>query len=516
MRLRPWIVLLSLAVLPAIVFAEDAQAPLPGWEDLTAEWETLGPPNGTLMISGGTYSPTEFARFLDLAGGRNAPVVLIPTARPEYATQADYRGLDYLKEAGATNVTVLHTMDRKEADSEAFVAPLREARGVWFSGGDQTHLGRAYVYTRVHTEILRLLDRGGVVGGNSAGASIQGSALYGGGKAGLPIGLGLIRNSAIGQHFFRRNRHHGLTPHLLRNADLLGFGIDEWATLVVHGNEIKLVGRSKAAVADARRPGWPGQEPYRCMVPGDRYQMDTRTLVHKQVWPASDYWRNAHRPWSDPAEDWPTWGPPRGRVLLSGGADDAPALQRFVDLSGGPEARIVVVPTASLVEDDPAGPTCAALRALGATNLTVLDAPDRRDAQSVAFTAPLRDASGVWFCDGEPWRLAEAYRHTLFHYELYQLLERGGVVAAEGDSTRALPSRLFRGGYNWDDGLALVREAAADNRLPGGALAKDFAAYLDEHPHASGIALEPGAVVVIEGDACTTGGTGRAVVRDRK
>ncbi|MBE7558191.1 cyanophycinase [bacterium] len=267
------------------------QEPMPGWLDLTARWETLGPPRGTLMICGGVYHVSDFARFLALAGGPDARIVLIPTARPDYAARADFTAPHELRKAGARHVVVLHTMDRAQADSDAFVAPLREASGVWFSGGDQKHLGRVYVHTRAHTEILRLLDRGGVVGGNSAGASIQGSYLYGGGRE-LPDGLGLVRESVIGQHYFRRNRHDSLTSYLARRPELLGLGIGEWAGVQVRGDEMEVFGRGKVAVADASAAGWP-ELPYRELVAGDQYRLGARAATHQQVWAASDHWRSA-------------------------------------------------------------------------------------------------------------------------------------------------------------------------------------------------------------------------------
>jgi cyanophycinase-like exopeptidase len=82
-----------------------------------------------------------------------------------------------LMEAGALRLEVLHTRDRAVADSDAFVAPLREARGVWFGGGRQWRLADAYLRTRTHAALDELLARGGVIGGTSAGATIQGSYL---------------------------------------------------------------------------------------------------------------------------------------------------------------------------------------------------------------------------------------------------------------------------------------------------------------------------------------------------
>ena len=107
-------------------------------------------------------------RFIDLAGGPDAPIVIIPTAGEADDEYGEYwSGLKQWRENGANRLTVLHTRDRKVADSEAFVKPIREARGVFFGGGRQWRLVDSYLDTLVHGELTRLLQRGGVIGGSS-------------------------------------------------------------------------------------------------------------------------------------------------------------------------------------------------------------------------------------------------------------------------------------------------------------------------------------------------------------
>src|SRR5437667_6333941 len=108
-----------------------------------------GHPKGALIAAGGGgLGPEVMKRFIDLAGGPDAPIVFIPTANgadPQPANQAE---ANILRKAGAKNVTVLHTVDRKVADSKAFVEPLRKAHGIWIGGGRQWHLVDSYLKTR--------------------------------------------------------------------------------------------------------------------------------------------------------------------------------------------------------------------------------------------------------------------------------------------------------------------------------------------------------------------------------
>ena len=125
--------------------------------------QEIGPANGALVLVGGAMrDPVIVERFLALAGGDDAPVVVIPTAGGEDTYDQSWPGLRAFTNAGATDVTVMHTTDRDVANSESFVAQLRRARGVWFGGGRQWRLVDAYLDTKVHHEIQGVLDRGGV------------------------------------------------------------------------------------------------------------------------------------------------------------------------------------------------------------------------------------------------------------------------------------------------------------------------------------------------------------------
>ena len=129
-----------------------------------------GPEKGTLIIAGGgILGPEVLGRFIKLAGGPSAEIVVIPTAGGDANYGTNCTCLKIFKELGATNLTVLHTANRTEADSDAFVAPLKRANGVWVVGGRQWHLVDSYSGTKTETEIKNLLARGGVAGARRLG-----------------------------------------------------------------------------------------------------------------------------------------------------------------------------------------------------------------------------------------------------------------------------------------------------------------------------------------------------------
>ncbi len=248
-----------------------------------SEAQTTGPSNGSLVIVGGAMrDPGIIQRFLDLAGGADAPIVVIPTAGGRDDYDEFYLGLRAWRAQGATNLKVLHTNDRAEADSEAFVQAIREANGVWFPGGRQWRLADSYLDTKTEEELWNLLERGGVIGGSSAGATPLGSYLVRGDTRTNEImmgdhveGFGFLTNSAIDQHLLRRNRQFDLIEVIQTHPELLGIGLDENTAIVVTGNEFEVIGESYVAIFDNQRMiGDHGF--FYFLSPGDRFDLVTR------------------------------------------------------------------------------------------------------------------------------------------------------------------------------------------------------------------------------------------------
>ena len=219
--------------------------------------EVSGPENGSLVIvGGGRLSNNIIEKFIELAGGKDAPIVVIPTAagRNSY----DERSASFLKRNGATNVTVLHTSDPKEANTDAFVAPLKNAKGVWFGGGRQWRLVDSYKDTKAEKLFWEVLKRGGVIGGSSAGATIQGSYLARGDTKNNQImmgdheiGFGFLKNVAIDQHVLARNRQFDLFTILKKKPELLGIGIDENTAVIVQNDTFEVLGASYVLMYDS-------------------------------------------------------------------------------------------------------------------------------------------------------------------------------------------------------------------------------------------------------------------------
>ncbi len=239
----------------------------------------VGPPAGKLLVVGGGNMAKLWSVFLEMAGGKDVPIVVIPTAN-ETVKEPD-AAVVALKAAGATNVTQLHTKDRKLADSEEFTAPLRAAKAVWITGGRQWRLVDSYLGTRTHKELMALLARGGTIGGSSAGASIQASYLVRGAPSGNTImmspgheeGFGFLRNTAVDQHVNTRERSTDIVPVLKAHPTLLGVGLDESTAMKITGDRCEIVGAGKA-----RFFATPDSAPVE-LVAGGKYDLAKRVEV---------------------------------------------------------------------------------------------------------------------------------------------------------------------------------------------------------------------------------------------
>lgn len=249
----------------------------------SASAQQIGPENGTLIVAGGALSdPAVFRQFVELAGGPSAPIVIIPTAGGGESYDQYFGGRRRFEEAGARDITILHTYDPEVADTDAFVEPLLEARGVWFTGGRQWRLADSYLDTKTHEALWGVLERGGVIGGSSAGASIQGSYLVRGDTrtntimmGDHEVGLGFLKGVGIDQHLLRRNRQFDLIEVIRAKPELLGIGIDENTAIVVRGDRFEVVGQSYAVIYDANATLDSGGLFY-FLAPGDQFDMAAR------------------------------------------------------------------------------------------------------------------------------------------------------------------------------------------------------------------------------------------------
>lgn len=233
----------SLSLLLAIMLSLfSAAAAVAG--DSPAEGENE--PGNLMILGGGKIAPEARDRFFQLAGGKAARIVLIPTAseevdRPEFME----RFLAPWKQYAPESLIILHADDRRTADKLDFVRPLQQATGVWIGGGVQTRLTSRYLHTRVEAELRGVRSRGGVLAGTSAGAAIMTRAMIADGmkRPVMAEGFDFFRGAIVDQHFAQRYRMTRLSSAVRMNPHRFGVGIDEETGLLVSGDKGTVIGR---------------------------------------------------------------------------------------------------------------------------------------------------------------------------------------------------------------------------------------------------------------------------------
>jgi cyanophycinase len=258
---------------------------------------TIGPQNGWLVLHGGGTNKENGVehRFAQLAGGAKANIVIVLTPidleslTPDVLTK--YKAW-WSTEYGVANVTFMDTRDRRVADTDAFVAPLRNATGVWITGGHLQNLLDVYLGTKTAREIAAVADRGGVIGGSSAGAMIQGSFLINVTKTpgGLQItrtkmfldtknlaGFGILKNVTVYPHLDAREAEKDVSQVIAHYPDLLGIGLDEGAGAIVHNDQLEVIGAGHVAIFDAHNPS---RNKIQTLSVGQKFDLKKRTPVN--------------------------------------------------------------------------------------------------------------------------------------------------------------------------------------------------------------------------------------------
>ena len=249
-----------------------------------AETKPTHLPHGSLVIVGGGVTDPIAERFLELAGGYEQPIVVLPTA---VANPRGSRDADHFRRLGARDVTVLKQRLRPEVESKTYLQTLARARGLWFSGGRQWRFVDAYQGTLAYDAFHAVLQRGGVIGGSSAGASIQADYLARGNPLGnrdiiargYERGFGFLPGTAIDQHFAQRKRFADMTRLTQTYPQLLGIGIDEQTALVVEGDVGEVLGKNSVHFYNRRAPVAPEQPDYVRVAPGGRYDLGRRRAL---------------------------------------------------------------------------------------------------------------------------------------------------------------------------------------------------------------------------------------------
>jgi len=207
-----------------------------------------------IVVGGGATVPEITARALELGGGKNAIVAVLPQSSAE--PDAGDASVKMWLEAGAAEAAKVSFTDR-----DAAAAFVKRATLIWMPGGDQNRFMKAIAGTGLD-EIIRQRHAAGVaVGGTSAGAAVLAEHMFTGdadlksltsAATVIAPGLSLWRDALIDQHFLKRQRDNRLISAVFDHPTLIGVGIDESTAVIVRGRSLEVIGRSSVVIVDPR------------------------------------------------------------------------------------------------------------------------------------------------------------------------------------------------------------------------------------------------------------------------
>jgi cyanophycinase len=215
---------------------------------------------GALIIIGGGEDKDGRRTILKEVAGRvrngHLVVATVASHEPQGYFEDYERAFDGL---GVGKLTELYIHDRAEASETHNIKLIENADGVYFTGGDQLRITSQLGDTPVERALWHLYERGGLVAGTSAGASVMSETMLVGGKGGesalvgdvrMSPGLGFMPDITIDQHFAERGRLGRLLECVAQNPRVLGIGIDEDTAIVVEDDEASVIGRGAVYIID--------------------------------------------------------------------------------------------------------------------------------------------------------------------------------------------------------------------------------------------------------------------------
>jgi cyanophycinase len=473
-------------------------------------------PNGTLCLVGGG-DVTDAIRSVFTRRGKpraqRSQLVVIPTASIDAESESDTTWKEPWLESGFDDITVVHTRDRVTAESDEFAGQFDAATAVWITGGDQRRLGETYAGTATEAALQKVIERGGIVGGTSAGAAFASRIMIAGGTAEptLSTGADLLPNAIIDQHFSQRNRSTRLAAATSQNPEAVGLGIDESTAVFFSGRSMLILGSGNVHVNFAATEHHDVMS--ETLRPGQR-NLDWHTIVRTQR-------ERMRTPF--PADLRPRPSVAKGSLLIVGGGRMSGELwSSFFELAGGESARVVVFPTAvpNATEQSFEG---SMLRRMGVEKLTVLPAIDYETVSSEAFLATLDDATGIWFSGGRQWRFVDAYENTGAVAAMHRVLERGGVIGGSSAGASIQGDMMMRGapignqimvqdgyrrGFGFFPGVGIDQHFSQRGRFA------DLESATDEFPSVLGIGIDESTALVVQKSTARVIGAGNAFFYD--
>ena len=228
--------------------------------------------------------------FLTRAGGSEATIAIIPSASREPTIIGD-RYQRIFGDMGARYLKVLDIRDRAQGEDPYFQEYIEECTGVFLTGGDQLRLCGLLADTPLMERVRQRVQLGEIsLAGTSAGAAVMGHHMIAGGSSGespnralvdMAMGLGIIPEVVIDQHFHNRNRMARLLSAMTNHPERLGVGIDEdTCAMFTRDGQLQVIGTGTVTIVDAREMSHTNQAQVGATAPLSLHNLKVHILCH--------------------------------------------------------------------------------------------------------------------------------------------------------------------------------------------------------------------------------------------
>ncbi len=229
--------------------------------------------NAILVVGGAedkVHGKEILQTFFQRSGGSNAIIAIVPSASREPTVIGD-RYHQIFEAMGAKEIHLLDVRDREQGTDVDFHTIVEAATGIFLTGGDQLRLCGLLADTPLMNRIIqRVRDQEITIAGTSAGAAVMGHQMIAGGGSGespnrslvdMALGLGIIPEVLVDQHFHNRNRLARLLSAIAYHPHLLGIGIDEdTCAMFTHDNTLQVLGKGAVTIVNCEDISYNNQE----------------------------------------------------------------------------------------------------------------------------------------------------------------------------------------------------------------------------------------------------------------
>ncbi len=455
---------------------------------------------GTLILTGGGAIPDDARSRFVAAIPEAGSVVVLCTSSDQPGTLD--KTVAWLKEAGLMNCVSASSLPGSDEFLSESAMLLKDAKGVWICDDQPSRLAVDLHGTDVEHALRRLLNRGGVIGGTSAASAVMSKVTITAGAAGDDdsvslSGLDLLPNSVIQTRLPQPDRRSLLRRIVTENPDRFGLGIDENTSVIVTGRSMEVLGERKATILLAKSNHFPASE--ETITAGQFADLTQLRRAARQ--------RSEHRNPGALTSGSPNV-PSGSLVIVGGGAMSDDIVDRFLQLAGGPAARLVILPTAIPRQEAFAQGVPGFLRKADVADIRVLPQSYPREIASDDFQQALKGATGVWFGGGRQWNFVDAYEDTSAVELFKDVLRRGGVIGGSSAGATIQGEFLVRGhplgntvmmAEGYDRGFAFLPGTAIDQHFSQRKRKPDLIPVIQRHPDMLGIGIDEGTAIVVQG-----------------